>query len=407
MDAPLPIVQATVKTRMSGIGASIAVCSQIILLFTLTNMPTPLYRDYAKAYHFSVLTLTLIFATYVAGTLLTLFFLGRLSDQVGRKRVALAAIALAMIAALVFVWIDSVAMLFVARLLTGLAAGLSSGTAIAWMRDLNEGGDEKDAALTTVAVNVFGLGFGPLLSGVLADATDWPLIVPYIAFAGLLLPLAAAIAFTRETVTERKSLSQLDLSPRVGVPSDLRVQFLAPGVTTFVIYSLVGFYAAITPNIIAQTLKIESHAAAGAIVFGLFAVATITVFAGRALSNRTAMISGAALMLPALVFLVLAQVLASLVCLLIGTLIGGLSLGFGWRGALQLTGEMAHEDERAEIISSLFLCGNLGMAVPVIGVGALSAAATPHLANLVFAGVIALISIAGLIFGLTHKAKKN
>jgi len=389
-------IEVPQDATLTGSGAKAAVIAQTVLLFTLTTLPTPLYRDYAREFHFSVLTLTLIYATYVAGTLTSLLFFGRLSDQIGRASVSLPAIGGAAIAALLFVFAHSTAMLFVARLVTGIAAGLSSGTAVAWLRELHNADDAKTASLRTVAVNILGLGLGPLLAGLLSAFAPLPLTLCYAVYLALLVPLAVAVAMTRETVKERRSLQKVSLAPRIGVPAKLRRQFASPGAITFAIFSLVGFYSAIAPSLISEKLHLTSHAAAGAIVFELFFVGAIGVYAAARVSSRNVMLWGAGMMLPALACLVAAEALASLPLLLTGTAFGGVSLGLGYRGTLEVGNQMAPEDKHAELISALFVCGNLGLAVPVIGIGVLSAVSSPERADYVFAAVIALISMGGL-----------
>lgn len=400
--------QQTITTshRLSGSPAKFAVGGQIALMFALTTLPTPLYHDYARAFGFPVTTLTLIYATYVAGTLFALFLLGRLSDQIGRRRVSVAAWGLAAAAVLLFLFATSTAMLFLARLATGLAAGLSSGTATAWLRDLHRKDQEKTASVRTVAINLMGLGIGPLLCGVLSAYTPYPFRSPYAVYFVLLVIGALVTAATRDTVKDRRPLEEAEIKPRVGVPREIRAAFVAPGVTTFVIFSLVGFYSAIAPGLMADVLHVTNHAAAGAIVFELFLAGAITAIAASGLAARTAMLWGAAAMLPALALLVFAQLNASLPAFLAGTAVGGISLGFGYRGSLEVANAVAPGDKRAELISALFVCGNLGLAVPVLGVGFLSPVAGPPAANLAFAGVIALLSVAGLVFGIGNRAEQ-
>src|SRR5262245_38907493 len=47
--------------------------------------PSPLYGIYRVLWHFSPLTLTLIYATYALGVLTSLLLVGRASDDVGRR----------------------------------------------------------------------------------------------------------------------------------------------------------------------------------------------------------------------------------------------------------------------------------------------------------------------------------
>ena len=55
--------------------------------------PSPLYGTYSVLWHFSPLTLTLIYATYAFGVLATLLLAGGVSDEVGRRPVLLVALA--------------------------------------------------------------------------------------------------------------------------------------------------------------------------------------------------------------------------------------------------------------------------------------------------------------------------
>lgn len=394
-------------TELTRRPAIVAVAGQTALLFTLTTLPTPLYRDYAEADDFSVLTLTLIYATYVVGTISTLAFLGRLSDQIGRRPVALMALGVAGLAALAFALSHALPMLFVARLATGIASGLSSGAAVAWLQELYGRDRKKDASTFTVAVNNFGLGLGPLLCGWLAEFAPWPLSLSYVVYIVLVALSALALWRTHETVDDPRPPEQVSLRPRIGVPRNLVGRFVAPAVIAFVIFSLVGFFSAITPSLIAEKLGIESHAASGSIVFELFAVSIAAAYLGRRLSSRAAMLWGDALMLPTLALLVVAQAGGQLWALLVGTAFGGLSLGIGYLGTLEVVNAMAPDEKRAELTSSLFICGNLGLAVPVLGVGVTAAIAGQDVANLSFAGVIALLSVAGLVFGFVNRAQQS
>jgi hypothetical protein len=388
--------------------ASIAwVLGQTLLIFGFTTLPTPLYGDYACNFGFSNLVLTLIYATYVAGTLSVLFLLGRLSDQIGRRPVALVAIAGSGLAGTLFLLANSAAWLFAARLVTGLAAGLSSGTVVAWLKELHSKNEAKTASRRTVAINVLGLGVGPLLCGLLARFTSIPLAAPYLVYLLLLALLAAGIARTEDTIQDRRPLARVELGIRVGVPEGIRAAFMAPAIANLVLYSMVGFYSALTPGLIAKTLHITSHAISGALISELFVLAAVTVYATAALSSRIAMLTGFVLMLPALGLMVLAEEAASLPALIAGTAFGGMALGTGYRGAIEVGNQIAPSDKRAELISMLFVCGNLGLSVPVIGVGLLAAATSPALADATFAGVTALFSLAGLGFGILAGEQKS
>lgn len=83
--------------------------------------PSPLYHAYSVLWHFSPLTLTLIYATYAFGVLASLLLVGGVSDDVGRRPVLLVALGGLMAATVSFMVADSAAWLFVARGIQGLA----------------------------------------------------------------------------------------------------------------------------------------------------------------------------------------------------------------------------------------------------------------------------------------------
>ena len=96
-----------------------------------TTLPTPMYALYAEHMHFAVLTTTVIYATYAGGVLFALLAFGHSSDAIGRRPVLAAGVAFAVASAAVFLVADSVPMLLVGRVLSGLSAGLFTGTATA------------------------------------------------------------------------------------------------------------------------------------------------------------------------------------------------------------------------------------------------------------------------------------
>src|SRR3954465_6891898 len=101
-----------------------------------TTLPTPLYAIYQQEFGFSELMITVIFATYATGVIAALLLFGRLSDQIGRRRVLLPGVLLSALSAIVFLLAQGVGALFAGRVLSGLAAGLFTGTATATLLDL-------------------------------------------------------------------------------------------------------------------------------------------------------------------------------------------------------------------------------------------------------------------------------
>ena len=366
-------------------------------MFVGAILPTPLYPIYKQHFGFSGVTLTLIYAVYVLGNLVALLFLGRLSDQIGRRAVTLPAIGFGIAGAVVFAAATGTAWLFAARALSGFSTGLASGTSTAWIAELYSGAQRGLAARIAAAANFFGCAAGPLLGGVLAQFAFLPLQLPFYFYLAALFAVAVAILRAPETVAKPKRLGQASLKPRLGVPQNIRLQFVAPAVTGFATFALIGFYSALIPNLLADSLHVSAPAVAGAIVCELFAIAALTILGTGRLNSQPTMLSALAVLLPSVWLVVVAEVTRSLPLLLFAAALGGVSGGLGYRGSLEVINRIAPADRRSEVVSSYLIALFAGNAVPVIGVGLLSAASSPLTAHATFAAVItALAGIAAL-----------
>jgi MFS family permease len=389
------------RRTLAGNAAIAVVAALIAIMFMGSTLLTPLYVLFQRKLGFSHVTLTLVYASYVVGNLIALLLLGRLSDQVGRRRVALWGIALAGVSTLLFLLAGATAWLFWGRAASGLAIGLASGTAAAWLVDLVGGADRACASLVATSANMIGLAAGALVAGALAEYAPAPLRLSFYLYLVTLVGIALFIRRTRETV-ERSAADPgaVSLRPRLGVPARLRVAFLAPAATAFGTFALLGFYAALIPSVMVADLGVTNRAAGGAVVFELCAVAAVAVVATRRIGSRAAMIGGLLLLLPGVWLLVLAQGLGSMPILLAGTALSGVASALGYRGGMQVTSEIAPADRRAEVVSSYFVVCYAGNSLPVIGVGLISSAAGPIAASVAFGATITVFALVALLIAL-------
>jgi Major Facilitator Superfamily len=363
----------------------------IAVLFMGSTLLTPLYELYQMRYGFSSFVLVLLYAVYVIGNLLALFVFGRLSDQIGRKPVIHAALALAAVSAVLFFAAANLVWLFVARIISGLAVGIGSGAATAWITEFTPARERAGAAAVMTGFNFIGLALGPLLSGTLAQCAPHPLRLPFTAYLVLLAFAAALVAARSETVGERKKPK---LGARLGLPRESRGAFVAPAASGFAAMAVVGFYAALGPTIIRRDLGIANHAVASAIVAELFVVAAALILATRKWEAKRTMLVGLTATPVGMALLIAAQRTGSLPILLVGTAVCGVVGALGYRGGLAVANMLAPPERRAEVASAFFVCCFCGNALPIIGVGALTLAASGHLADLAFAILVSVIAAA-------------
>jgi MFS family permease len=227
----------------------------------------------------------------------------------------------------------------------------------------------------------------------LAQYGPWPLRLAYWVFLALLAPILLLVTTTEPTVRDAKPLGEASLRPRLGVPQQIRGAFIGPALAAVAVFSVLGFYSALTPSLLRDALRNPNHAAAGGIVGELFLVGVFTIAVTRRLSSHRGSLLSLGLLLPSVALLFVCEVLRSLPILLMGTAIAGAATGLGYRCGLQLVNEMAPEDQRAEVVSSYLIFCYGGISLPVIGVGLVSQASGALIADGLFAALIAALAV--------------
>jgi MFS family permease len=393
--------------RARNVAALTIVAIALAVMFVGAILPTPLYPLYQHAFGFSGITLTLIYAVYVFGNLVALLFFGRLADQVGRRSAILPAIGIGIASTIVFAAATGTAWLFVARALSGFSTGLAAGAATSWIAELYGGTGTGTGAASRIAAaaNFFGCAAGPILGGVLAQFAPWPLRLPFVIYLALLCAVAGAILVAPETVASPKRFGEASLRPRLGVPRSIWLQFVAPSVGGFATFALIGFYAALIPSVLRDSLHQPAPTIAGIVVCEVFGIAAITILSTAWLGSQAAMLSALALLLPAVWLLVGAEVVHSLPLLLFAAALCGVAGGLGYRGSLEVINRIAPADQRSEVVSSYLIALFAGNSVPVIGIGVLAATATPLVAHVTFAAVITALAGIAAWTGIKYAPK--
>lgn len=332
-----------------------------------------------------------------------MFLVGRLSDQIGRRIAVLSAIAFGLASTVVFIAATGTASLFAARVLSGFATGIASGGATAWIAELQPKKNEAAGAIIASAANFVGLAFGALAAGLLAQFAPWPLRLAWILYLIMLGGIGIAILYPPETVKKPLTrLEELSLRPRLGVPENIRLQFLSPAVTAFAIFALIGFYAALIPTLLSEVLNETSPVISGLVVFKLFAFAAATVVLTGKVNSQSGMLGGLALLFPGLLLMVGAELARSMPVLILAAAIGGISAELGYRGSLEVTNQIAPAERRGEVVSSYLIAVYAGNSLPVIGVGVVSAVAGLLVAHAVFAVLIGVLAAVALATGVRY-----
>jgi MFS family permease len=333
-----------------------------------TTLPTPLYALYQLELHFSTLMVTIVFATYAAGVLAALLLFGHVSDQVGRRRALLPGLALAMLSGVVFLAAHDLALLFVGRLLSGLSAGIFTGTATAALVDLAGGRDAGRGSLVATVVQMGGLGSGPLLAGVLAESAPAPLRLPYAVHLGLLVLVAAGVWCMPEPIEGAVRRPRIRVT-RPGVPQAMRGTFTRAAIAGFAGFSVLGLFTAVSPSFLTELLSIHSFMLEGSVIFAVFAASTAGQIVLVPRLGRASLPLGCAGLVVGMLLLTAGFAVLSFELLLVGGLVAGLGQGLSFRAGLTAVNAEAPVDQRADVASTYFVVLYVALSLPVIGVG--------------------------------------
>jgi MFS family permease len=370
----------------------------LALVFTVTmlgtTLPTPLYDIYRAQWHFSSAIVTVIFAVYAAGVVAALLLAGRASDQAGRKPVLAVALGCSALSTAVFILAPNVGVLLAARILSGLSAGLMTGTATATLTELIPASASRRASLVATAVNMGGLGLGPLIAGLFAQYAPHPTVLVFEVYLVVLAVAGVCLFLVPETVSPRRRPAIRFAG--LGIPERGRAEFIAAGLAGFAAFSLLGLFSALVPTFLGSVLHETSHAVQGAIVFLMFGVGTAAQLLLSRFSSRRVVVAGLGLLLAALALIVAALSQASMALFLAGTVTAGTAVGAVFLGSLATANRLAPPGRRGQAVSTFFVLCYAGLIVPVVGVGVASAFIGDFGAVLAFSVLLAVLSLFSL-----------
>lgn len=140
------------------------------LNLAVANVALP---DIGRALDASQTGLNLVAVGYSLGLAASVLYLGAVGDRYGRKLLLIIGTALAIPASILAAVSGSVELLFVARLVGGLAAGMAYPTTLALITALWSGGSRTKAIALWSSIGGAISALGPLAAGALLEHFDW------------------------------------------------------------------------------------------------------------------------------------------------------------------------------------------------------------------------------------------
>ena len=152
------------------LGVLILVAAVANLNLSVANVALP---DIGKAFDAGQTELNLVAVGYSLGLAASVLYLGALGDRHGRKLMVVLGMGLTIPASLLAGFAPSVEVLFVARLLGGLAAGMAFPTTLALITALWSGPDRTKAIALWSAIGGAISALGPMVAGALLESFNW------------------------------------------------------------------------------------------------------------------------------------------------------------------------------------------------------------------------------------------
>jgi MFS family permease len=358
-----------------------------------TTLPTPMYALYAEQMHFAVLTTTVIFASYAAAVLFALLVFGSWSDAIGRRPVLLGGIMFALASSVVFLAADSVPLLLVGRLLSGVSAGIFTGTATAAVIEAAPPSWHDRAAAVATVANVAGLGGGPLLAGFLVQYAPQPLHLAFIVHIALIALAAVAVFIAPETSPRTGSLGLQSLS----VPVEVRGVFVVAAIAAFAGFAITGLFTSVVPSFVSSVVGIDNHAVAGVAASTILIASAAAQVLGRQIPPRRAVVLGCALLIVGMIILAVALVLSSLAALISAAIVAGIGQGISFSRGLAAVADRTPAERRAEVSSTYFVVAYVAISLPVVGEGLAAQHLGLRTAGISFAIGVAVLAMACLV----------
>src|SRR4029453_4504432 len=168
------------------------------LNLAVANVALP---DIGKDFDAGQTELNLVAVGYSLGLAASVLYLGALGDRYGRKSMLLFGTGLAIPASLLAAYAPSIEVLFVARLIGGLSAGMAYPTTLALITALWSGAARTRSIALWSALGGGVALLGPLIAGILIELFDWRAVF-FVTLPLVAVALVMALRFVPSHVNE-------------------------------------------------------------------------------------------------------------------------------------------------------------------------------------------------------------
>jgi MFS family permease len=354
--------------------------------------PTPLYNQYQESFGLTPFALTIIFGAYVLSLLGALLTVGSLSDFIGRRPAILAALALNIVAMVMFMFADSAAALIAARAVQGFASGFATTALGAAILDIDRA---RGPVLNSITAFT-GLAAGSLGSGALVTYAPDPAQLVYAVLLVLSAIAAIVLWFMPETVSSKPG-AFASLQPQVIVPAKARRALIEVTPVTIASWALGGFYFSLMPSLVRVATGVTLPIVGGLVVAALTLSGTASVLALRSTAARRILAGGIPALVSGVAITLVGASTQRVSLMLVGTLVSGIGFGAAFSGSMRTIMPLAEARERAGLLSAFYVEGYLSFSLPAIATGLVAPLVGLPMAADVYGCVVIVLAIMSLI----------
>lgn len=386
------------RLRLREAQAFPAVIVIFLAVVSQTAVPSPFYPRYETQFGLAPVELTIVFAAYVAGMIVTLLTVGSLSDYTGRRPVLAASCAIGVAAVVMFLTANGFASLVIGRVLEGISIGTGNAALAAALVDFAPRGNIRLASVLAGALPPTALCLGALVAGVCIQATSRPVTM---AYGASLIAILAGLALTCALPEgrPRRPGALASLRPRVAVPRTARRAFAAVAGALVAGWALAGLYLALAPSVLQDAWP---QASALGHVLPLAEFLAFAALAGAVLirlpERRAMYIAMLALLAGTVVVAAALAVRGVPAAMLVpGTAVAGVGFGGTFQSSLRYLVGAIGPGERATVMAAALTLAFTAFGLPSIAAGAAIPAFGVLAVARTYAIAVAVIGAATLI----------
>ncbi len=195
------------------------------------------------------------------------------------------------------------------------------------------------------------------------------------------------------------------LVPKAGIPRSARANFARALPSLVALWALGGFYLSLGPALAANLAGSANLLWGGAVIFLLSGTGDAAAVLGRRSAERPAMLYGCLDLVAGVAITLGAVATQNVWALLVGSLIAGVGFGLAFLGAFRSLSALARPDERAGMITAIYIVSYLAFSVPVVAAGVAVANVGLHDVALGYAAVVAGLAALGAATSLPRPAE--